>query len=175
MHKESGPCKSLGFYSKTFYQVVCFEIKMCPEQTKTAIANHCKCKEGWVLSLYSTQTTCPCFHPLEVSFCLSLSRSSFLIQEGFLVFSLISFLLECIAPELREGDYWILTSFFGPSRALSQGIPPSRSLKKPICSPEVQSSELAVHLPQHPWTPPFHGYCSQGCPWALCSQPAPPC
>lgn len=44
--KESCHCKSLGFYSKTFYPVMYFEINMGPEQTKTPIRSQASTRQA---------------------------------------------------------------------------------------------------------------------------------
>lgn len=127
MHKESDHCKSLGFYSKTFYRVMCFEIKMGPEQTKTPIRNQANMREAGcflcipprIAVLASTFCRFPFVWLCPGALCSSVKASWCLC--------LTSFLLGCIAPELGKGDFWILISFLGPSRALSQGTAPSRS------------------------------------------------
>lgn len=42
---------------------------------------------AWTMSLYSSQATCPCYHPLSVFFfCLSLSRTCLFVHSGLLAF-----------------------------------------------------------------------------------------
>lgn len=49
MREESHHCKSLSFYSKTFYQVMCFGIKVGSEQTKTSIRSQASSRQaGWL-------------------------------------------------------------------------------------------------------------------------------
>lgn len=49
MREESHHCKSLGFYSKTFNQVMCFGIKVGSEQTKTSVRSQASSRQAGCL------------------------------------------------------------------------------------------------------------------------------
>lgn len=76
------------------------------------------------ISLYSSQATFPCFHPLQAYIlCLNLSRNSLFILEGLLAL-LPDFLfvrMHCLWP--RREDPWILSRFLGPLFPMQVFIP----------------------------------------------------
>lgn len=127
------------------------------------------------ISLYSSKTTCPCFRPLPFNVWICPGAPLF-IHAGLLG----------VLPHFFVGmhDSWAgrkwsfntdkHSSAPSPSRALSYSTLLSRSLESKASSAEVQIAHLytglcctcpsALRLYK---TPPFHGHCSQGCPFEI--------